>query len=118
MPTPSTHLATVAEMFAHPDLGADLAAALQAERPAFLLGNIAPDLQTLSGQSREATHFFPIPLDPGPPAPLRLLAKHPALAAPADLPPSQAAFLAGYFSHLVFDELWIAAIFWPVFGPD
>ena len=29
-------------------------ATLRAELPAFLLGNIAPDVQTLSGQSREA----------------------------------------------------------------
>jgi len=117
MPTPFTHLATVPELFAHPDLGADLAALLRAELPAFLLGNIAPDVQTISAQSREATHFFPIPVDPGPPSALRLLKMHPELAAPASLPPGQAAFLAGYFAHLIFDQLWMAAIFEPVFGP-
>jgi hypothetical protein len=117
MPTPFTHLATIAEMLAHPDLPAPLAATLTAEAPAFALGNIAPDVQTLSGQSREATHFFPVPLNPGPPAALRLLAAHPALARPVALPPAQAAFLAGYFAHLVFDELWIAHLFTPYFGP-
>ncbi len=117
MPTPFTHLATVPELFAQPGLEAALAATLTADLPAFLLGNIAPDVQTVSGQSREATHFFRVPLDPGPPAGLRLLAAHPALAQPAAVPPAQAAFLAGYFAHLVFDELWIALIFWPHFGP-
>ena len=118
MPTPFTHLATVPELFAHPALPPAVAAALTAELPAFLLGNIAPDVQTVSGQTREATHFFPVPLDPGPPAVRRLLAAHPALARPAALPAAQAAFLAGYWAHLVFDELWIARVFTPYFGPD
>jgi len=117
MPTPFTHLATVPELLAHPGLAAPLAAALSAELPAFLLGNIAPDVQTVSGQSREATHFFKVPLGAGPPAGLRLLAAHAGLARPAALPPAQAAFLAGYLVHLVFDELWIARVFWPYFGP-
>jgi hypothetical protein len=117
MPTPFTHLATVPELLAHAGLSAPLAATLRAELPAFLLGNIAPDVQTVSGQSREATHFFRVPLEPGPPAVQRLLAKHPLLAQPAGLPAAQAAFLAGYFAHLVFDELWIGRIFTPYFGP-
>ena len=117
MPTPFTHLASVPELFAQPSLSAALAATLTAELPAFLLGNIAHDVQTVSGQSREATLFFRLPLDSGPPAVRHLLAAHPALAQPAALPPAQAAFLAGYFAHLVFDELWIALIFTPHFGP-
>jgi hypothetical protein len=118
MPTPFTHLATVPEILSHPDLAHPLRAGLAAELPAFLLGNIAPDVQTLSGQTREATHFFPVPLDAGPPATARLLAQHPALAQPRKLPPAQAAFLAGYLAHLVLDQLWVADIFEPVFGPD
>ncbi len=121
MPTPFTHLATVPELFAQPGLSAALVATLTADLPAFLLGNIAPDVQTVSGQSREATHFFRVPLEPGPPAGLRLLAAHPALAQPASLPQASAAqyaFVAGYLAHLVFDELWIALIFWPHFGPE
>jgi hypothetical protein len=118
MPTPFTHLATVTEILDHPGLTGEARAALAGELPAFLLGNIAPDVQTLSGQTREATHFFPVPLDGGPPAAERLLARHPGLAQPGSLPPAQAAFLAGYLAHLVLDELWVADIFEPVFGPD
>lgn len=118
MPTPFTHLATVAEILDDPGLAGPPRAALAAELPAFMLGNIAPDVQTISGQTREATHFFPVPLDAGPPAPQRLLAHHPSLAWPRDLSPAQRAFLAGYLAHLVLDQLWVAEIFEPVFGPD
>jgi hypothetical protein len=118
MPTPFTHLAVVPEILDHPDLPRAAAVDLAAELPAFLLGSVAPDVQTLSGQTREATHFFPVPLDAGPPATARLLAQHPALARPPALPTAQAAFLSGYLAHLVLDQLWVADIFEPVFGPD
>ncbi len=116
MPTPFTHLATADEMLARPGLPPAAQAALRAEWPAFLLGNIAPDVQTVSGQPREATHFFPVPLRGCPPAPERLFAVYPALARRAALPPAQAAFVAGFLAHLVFDQLWVAQVFEPVFG--
>jgi hypothetical protein len=118
MPTPFTHLATASEMLAHPDLPPGVQAALAAQLPAFLLGNTAPDVQTLSGQPREATHFFPVPLRTAPPAAPKMLAHYPVLADPAALAPQHAAFLAGYLAHLVFDQLWVADIFDPVFGAD
>jgi hypothetical protein len=116
MPTPFTHLAAAAEMLAGPALAPELSAALRADLPAFLLGNIAPDVQTVSGQPREATHFFPVPLRGAPPAPQRLFRDHPSLGWRRALLPAQAAFLAGYLAHLVYDQLWIAEIFEPVFG--
>jgi hypothetical protein len=118
MPTPFTHLATAGEMLAHPDLPVGLKVALAVQLPAFLHGNTAPDVQTLSGHPREATHFFPVPLGTAPPGPTQMLARYPALAHPAALPPHQAAFLAGYLAHLVFDQLWVADIFDPVFGEE
>jgi hypothetical protein len=114
MPTPFTHLAVAGELLA---TGA-LPAAIAANRPAFLLGNIAPDVQVLSGQTREATHFFPVPLDGAPPAEERLFALYPALAPLRALPPPQAAFMGGYLAHLVFDQFWVRQIFEPVFGPE
>ncbi len=117
MPTPFTHLAAAGELLLHPELAPDAHTALSAELPAFLLGNIAPDVQTVSGQPREATHFFPVPLNGAPAAARVLLDRHPGLAQPAQLGSAQAAFVAGYLAHLVFDQLWIAQIFEPVFGP-
>lgn len=114
MPTPFTHLAVAAELLERGSLPATVQNAL----PAFLLGNIAPDVQVLSGQTREATHFFPVPLNGAPPAQRVLVEQHPGLAPLGALPPAQAAFLAGYLAHLVFDQLWVRLIFEPVFGPD
>lgn len=114
MPTPFTHLAVAAELLERGGLPPAVGEAL----PAFLLGNIAPDVQVLSGQTREATHFFPVPLDDAPPAQVVLLKQYAGLAPLGALPPAQAAFMAGYLAHLVFDQLWVRLIFEPVFGPD
>ena len=113
MPTPFTHLLAAAELL---ETGA-LPSPLVDDLPAFLLGNIAPDVQVLSQQSREATHFFPVPLAGAPPAEQTLFARHPGLLPLSALPPAQAAFMAGYLAHLVFDQLWVRLIFEPVFGP-
>src|SRR5260221_1112199 len=118
MPTPFTHLATAAEILARPQLSEELKTALLADLPAFLLGTTAPDVQTISGQSREATHFFTVPLRGAPPAGLQMLASYPALAGRAALPAAQAAFLAGYLADLVFDQLWVRDIFEPFFGEE
>jgi hypothetical protein len=118
MPTPFNHLVLAQAMLAHPGLPPGVRDGLSAEWPAFLLGNIAPDVQTVSQQSREATHFFPVPLRNAPPAHQALFARHPALARPRQLAPAHAVFLAGYLAHLELDQLWIRAIFEPVFGPE
>ena len=116
MPTPFNHLRIAYDL--RPSLPAGVRAALSAEWPAFLLGSIAPDVQTVSGQPREATHFFSVPLAASPPALETLLGQYPALAAPQALPAAQAAFVAGYLAHLEFDVAWVREIFEPVFGPD
>jgi hypothetical protein len=118
VPTPFTHLLVADRLIASTGLARELRRVLQAEQPAFLFGNIAPDVQTVSGQTREATHFFPVPLGSAPPAPQAMFAEYPGLGRPADLAPAQAAFMAGYLAHLVLDQLWVARIFSPVFGPE
>lgn len=115
MPTPFNHLRVAYDL--RPLLSAAWRARLDADWPAFLLGNIAPDVQTVSGQAREATHFFSVPLAASPPAVETLLRLFPELAQPARLPAAQSAFLAGYLAHLEFDVEWVRAIFEPVFGP-
>jgi hypothetical protein len=117
MPTPFNHLVLAQQMLAAPDLSSGTREILTTELPAFLFGNIAPDAQTVSGQAREATHFFPVPLGDALPAHETLFARHPGLARANHLPAAQAAFLAGYLAHLELDQLWIKDIFDPVFGP-
>jgi hypothetical protein len=47
-----------------------------------------------------------------------LLQAFPELSGVAERRSDQAAFLAGYLSHLWLDQAWVAAIFEPFFGPD
>ncbi len=118
MPTPFYHLVVAEEVLVHPGLDAEVRERLQGARGAFLFGNTAPDVQTVSGQPREATHFFPVPPDPNHPAIPTLFAAHPELARPRALDAARAAFVAGYLAHLRLDELWIAEIFAPYFGRE
>jgi hypothetical protein len=84
-------------------------------RSAFFFGHIAPDVQVVSRQRRETTHFFAIP--PGEhPGHVRMLDVYPWMAQPDRLSAVQSAFLLGYRSHLLLDEFWVREIFWPVFG--
>jgi len=118
MPTPIQHLVIANDVLADPALPPVARQVLTAQRGAFLFGTIAPDVQTVSGQTREATHFFTLPLTDAQPAHQLLFAAHPALAHAHSLPPAQAAYIAGYVSHLALDELWIAQVFAPYFGPE
>ena len=118
MPTPIEHLAAAEGVLLHPRLPEPICAALQACHPAYLLGSTAPDLCSLTGDARETTHFFVMPMTDRTPAHLRLLQAFPELSRIARVPSDQAAFLAGYLSHLWLDQAWIAAIFEPFFGPD
>lgn len=116
MPTPFMHLVLADAMLAEPGLPDALRDRLTAERPAFRLGHTAPDAQTVSGQTREATHFFTVPMTDRRPAHEVIFGLHPELARPVGLDPARAAFLTGYLCHLLLDQLWIAEIFQPVFG--
>lgn len=116
MPTPIQHLVIADEILAHPAFPFGTRAHLNTERGAFLFGTIAPDVQSVSEQTREATHFFAMPPTNDQPAPQIMLAAYPTLAHADQLAPLQAAFIAGYLSHLALDELWIADVFGPYFG--
>ncbi len=104
MPTPFTHLAVAQRLLADDQLPAEVLRLIDAQRPAFLLGNIAADARISGNINREATHFFSYerPIDAHP---WRvMLEQHAVLqAAHSD---AQRAFLAGYVAHLSMDELW------------
>ncbi|MBP1693351.1 MAG: zinc dependent phospholipase family protein [Chloroflexi bacterium] len=118
VPTPFYHLSIAEEILKQPDLPGQSGTFLQSHRGAFLLGNTAPDVQTLSGQDRQATHFFDLPIIGGEIPPWsRLLSVYPELTQPGLLSGDQAAFLAGYLCHLQADWNWVIRIFSPVFGP-
>ena len=116
MPTPFYHLSLARVILAHPQLPEHIRTFLHGEEGAFYLGKTAPDVQTISGQSRESTHFFAIPPKNETPAWEVLFQQHPQLGHPDQLPPAQAAFIAGYICHLQADLQWLGNVFFPYFS--
>lgn len=119
MPTPFYHLQAAEDLLIHPELSGHIRRILAAHHSEFLFGNIAPDVQVVSHQPREATHFFTLPfVASDKPAWINFLETYPSLADPRKLSPKQAAFISGYACHLNADWLWIRDIFDPIFGPE
>lgn len=106
MPSPFIHLALASS-------AADALPLAAAERPALLLGSIAPDARSVTGQSREATHFWSSHNDVS--GALKLLVAYPGLQADRLLP-AERAYVAGYLAHLVADEQWTLLIYRRFFG--
>ncbi len=118
MPTPFYHLNLAKDLLLRPELPSAAQRLLWDNGCIFQFGTTAPDVQVISNQPRQQTHFFSLPILEGdPPAWELILAENPTLADIDCLPPAQAAFLAGYLCHLQADWLWIKEIFAPVFGP-
>jgi hypothetical protein len=78
-----------------------------------LLGAIAPDVRAVSGQTREETHFFAIPPDETLSAQEVMFRTWPELHRRNDSRESRAAFIAGYLSHLIMDQVWLKMIVMP-----
>ncbi|NJD57776.1 MAG: hypothetical protein C3F13_02050 [Anaerolineales bacterium] len=118
MPTPFYHLRLAEDLINHPGLPDDTREFLLSSRHEFMLGCIAPDVQVVSGQAREATHFFSLPIQVGDqPAWNSMLEEYPQIAEGDQLSQAHAAFLAGYLCHLQADWIWVKDIFLPIFGP-
>lgn len=121
MPTPIEHLVIAERILASCVLTQGKGLLLERNetvRGAFFFGHIAPDVQVVSRQPRDATHFFSIPPTNRRPAYERMLTAYPRLAQPSTLSVAQAAFIVGYLSHLLLDECWVREVFYPVFGPE
>jgi hypothetical protein len=117
VPTPFYHLSLAEELIRHPRIPTPIRQFLRTYRNEFLFGNTAPDVQVVSGQPRETTHFFDLPIQTVDMPPWEvILVKHPLLAKTSELPATQSAFLAGYLCHLQADWLWVKDIFIPNFG--
>ncbi len=111
MPTPVMHLVLAEEILRGDALSPAIRRLLIQQRGPFLLGHTVPDVQTISGQARDETHFYTIPPTSDRPAYETLFAAHPRLARAKLLPPAPAVFIAGYIAHLLLDELWLYDIF-------
>ncbi len=115
MPTPFYHLALAHDMLASDALLPQNKARIQAEWPAFLFGNTAPDVQSINQQKRDETHFFKVPFKPDEHAYEAMFTQHPQLRDANDLDAAHAMFMAGYCCHLWLDQRWITDILFPVF---
>jgi hypothetical protein len=105
------HLALAEEMLRRSDLSVAARRRLREQRGPFLLGHTAPDVRTVSGQKREACHFYTVPRTSDRPAYHLLFDEHPSLRSIDALSSPQIAFMAGYVAHLLLDELWLDDIF-------
>jgi hypothetical protein len=113
------HLALGQELLQGDDLPEDVHRQLLANQGPFLLGNTAADVQTVSGQERQETHFYQVPrIQNQPPAYQVLLETYPGLGDGRQLRPAHAAFMAGYIVHLQVDEIWLDSIVVRYFRPD
>lgn len=117
MPTPIQHLVLARRLLDDSSLPDTARDRLQEQHSAFLFGNTAPDVQTVSHQPREATHFFVIPWAQAPVPHNALFTLHPALGQARSLSAAHAAFIAGYICHLWLDVLWVRDVYLPGFGP-
>jgi len=118
MPTPVQHIVVAEQLLRGPALPSAIRERLQSQRGAFLFGNTAPDVQTVSGQARAATHFFDVPFRSTPRPHASLFKQYPAVSRPRSMPAAHAAFIAGYICHLWLDIVWVRDIYLPAFGPD
>ena len=107
------HLEVAERLRAHHRLDPQIARQLDAAWPAFYLGNVAADFQTISDVPRATTHFYNLPPAPGEEAHEVLLERYPQLADAAALRPAHAVFVAGYRAHLLLDLRW----YWDVLVP-
>jgi hypothetical protein len=118
VPTPFYHLHLAEELISHPELPKKISLFLQTWRCIFLFGTTAPDVQVVSGQRRDETHFFNLPIQADDqPAWEVMLARLPQLQGTEPLPEHQKAFISGYLCHLQADWLWVKELFIPIFGP-
>lgn len=109
------HLCMAERMLQHPDLDAKLARRLRAAWPAFYLGSVAADYQTICQIPRAETHFYTLPPAVDARAHLAMLQRFPQLAQAATLPEDQAVFVAAYSAHLMLDLRWYHGVLQPYF---
>ena len=82
------------------------------------LGSTAPDIRAMTKWSREHTHFASLAVEVVGRGARRMFELHPELADPDHLSDATRAFVLGYISHLVSDEVWITTMFRPHFDPQ
>ncbi len=115
MPTPFMHLRIAERLRAHEALPEEVARTIDGCWPAFYLGNVAADFQTICDIPREEAHFYQLPPAEGVEAHKVMLERYPQLAHPEAMRPGHAVFIAGYRAHLLLDLRWYWDVLMPYF---
>ena len=106
---------------AHIGLALEVAAklehpAVERHKGSFLLGSTTPDIRAMTKGDRETTHFAPFDSTELFAAVDGLFRTHRHLSQADRVSEATCAFVAGYISHLVADQVWVAEIYQPYFG--
>jgi len=84
---------------------------LESAEGAYLIGATSPDIRVITRQDRRETHFYDLDVHDHQDSVHAFLDTYRHLVDPAALNLETRAFVAGYISHLVFDEQYIDAIY-------
>ena len=114
MPTPFSHLAALIQLLDDERIPLAYREALRQQRPAFLLGAVAPDARVDAPDPRAATHFYAY-RDGITRPPWRIMLETYSTLAPTNNP-TQQAFLAAYVGHLTMDAVWTQEMLGPHFA--
>ena len=90
---------------------------IESDRGAFYLGSTGPDMHVLSRTQRISSHYFDLDCLEDQDSRESFFRTHGDLRDVTKLDDPTAAFVVGYLSHLVIDEVWITDIYRPFFGP-
>jgi hypothetical protein len=115
MPTPFMHLQIAERIRQDGGLDSGMLGRIEDQLPAFYLGNVAPDYQTITSIPREKTHFYNLPPGPEEDACREMLEQYPALSNSNIVSSAQAMFVAAYCCHLLLDLRWYREILIPYF---
>lgn len=84
----------------------------------FFLGSTSPDIRAMTRLPRENTHFAPLSVEVIGTGARTMLERHPELTDHPNITPATQAFILGYISHLVADEVWITTMYRAYFAEE
>ena len=88
----------------------------QDEIGSYLFGSTLPDVHIISRATRLSTHFFELNQEPVDDGIANFKKNYPELTPNNSLDQTTRGLVAGYFSHLITDRVWIQDIYRPMFG--
>ena len=89
---------------------------IDALRGVYYLGATAPDIRVITRRERIHTHFFDLECLDVQDSVAKMFEAHPGLATPGELDAMTRAFMAGFITHLVFDQTYIETMYRDFFG--